>query len=357
MQPYRVLCLDGGGMRGLYTVGILENLTNLFNPSLKRKNADIGKAFDLICGTSTGSILAAGLVNGTPLVEIRDLYKDHGHKIFHTPQPHTNNKWKLGHWAWKHRKRSSSCADSLKSVITEAFGSITLATLFDKRKIGLCIPTVDARNHHPKVIKTPHNPQKRLNDNWKLADACMASAAAPIFLPIHKMTDPDNTDLSHLFTDGGLWANNPVLIGLTEALQQAHRGQKIQILSIGTNSTSSARPIDKTDRGIVCWKAGIGPLEMSMAAQEKGHDYTAKLLIQSLNSSGMNIELLRLKESPTSEDDMKVIGLDKADKIAIQTLSNKAHYDAIEHHSAAGNKTLNGHAWFHDIFSNLTTLN
>ena len=60
-KPYRVLSLDGGGMRGLYTASLLNTLSDRFGNQL-----DVGKGFDLIVGTSTGSILAAGLVAGIP---------------------------------------------------------------------------------------------------------------------------------------------------------------------------------------------------------------------------------------------------------------------------------------------------
>ena len=354
-KPYRVLCLDGGGMRGLYTATVLQGMVDLFRPDLKGKGGDLGQSFDLICGTSTGSILATALANGTALSDVQSLYEDHGTKIFHSPQPQTSKRFKSLSWLCKHMRKASSCASSLKVALEEAFEKKTLSELYSERKVALCIPTVNAHTHSPMVMKTPHNPLKRMNDNWKLVDVCMASSAAPVFLPIHEMADPDSDNLSRFFADGGLWANNPVLIGLTEALEQADECQEIQILSVGTNSGSSASPIKKTNRGIAAWKAGIGPLELSMAAQEKGHDFTAKLLIDSLKKSGRNVSLVRLAESPTSEEDMKVIGLDKADKKAVNTLKTKAYHDASEHHSGVLRSDLVGHEWLQDLFSNITT--
>ena len=63
-KPYRVLSLDGGGMRGLYTASVLKSLMN--RVSKPGNDKDIGKGFDLIVGTSTGGILACGLVAGIP---------------------------------------------------------------------------------------------------------------------------------------------------------------------------------------------------------------------------------------------------------------------------------------------------
>jgi patatin-like phospholipase/acyl hydrolase len=84
------------------------------------------------------------------------------------------------------------------------------------------------------VFKTPHTQTKRRDEGYRVVDVCLATSAAPMFLPIASIPDPD--DRSHLRTlvDGGLWANNPVLIGMIEALEVAGAGQSIEILSVGT---------------------------------------------------------------------------------------------------------------------------
>ena len=76
-KPYRVLSLDGGGMRGLYTASVLQSLVNRFSRS-NSGNKDIGKGFDLIAGTSTGGILACGLAAGVPIKNIIELYSKKG---------------------------------------------------------------------------------------------------------------------------------------------------------------------------------------------------------------------------------------------------------------------------------------
>ncbi len=90
-RPFRVLCLDSGGMRGLYTDALLDTL-------IKRERSneivDAGKAFDLIVGTSTGGILAMGLAYGLPLQDIVDLYRQQGANIFPNPTPSQNGSGK-----------------------------------------------------------------------------------------------------------------------------------------------------------------------------------------------------------------------------------------------------------------------
>jgi patatin-like phospholipase/acyl hydrolase len=65
-KPFRVLSLDGGGMRGLYTATVLDTLARHFASRCGATTLDIGKGFDLIVGTSTGGILAASLAHTNP---------------------------------------------------------------------------------------------------------------------------------------------------------------------------------------------------------------------------------------------------------------------------------------------------
>ena len=66
-RPYRVLSIDGGGMRGLYTSTFMQSLASAFAKPPQGSFVDIGKAFDLIVGTSTGGILACALACGIDL--------------------------------------------------------------------------------------------------------------------------------------------------------------------------------------------------------------------------------------------------------------------------------------------------
>ena len=72
-QPFRVLSLDGGGMRGTYTATYLNRVASAFARRRLVPALDVGKAFDLIAGTSTGAIIACGLALGVPLPQMVDL--------------------------------------------------------------------------------------------------------------------------------------------------------------------------------------------------------------------------------------------------------------------------------------------
>ena len=96
LKPYRVLSLDGGGMRGLYTAALLKSLSQQFGKSSKK---DIGKGFHLIVGTSTGGILACGLAAGIPIDEIMEIYSKAGKDIFTNPMPNDSSDLKKLSWA------------------------------------------------------------------------------------------------------------------------------------------------------------------------------------------------------------------------------------------------------------------
>src|SRR5580704_1635760 len=87
LPPFRVLSLDGGGMRGTYTATYLDRVVATFAKRRGVAALDIGAAFDLIVGTSTGGIIACALAAGVPLVDIVALYSEHGRSVFSRPLP------------------------------------------------------------------------------------------------------------------------------------------------------------------------------------------------------------------------------------------------------------------------------
>ena len=86
-DPFRVLSIDGGGMRGIYSAAYLAGLSDRFARERRAEALDIGKGFDLITGTSTGAIIACGAAAGLPMSKIVELYREHGPGISAAPMP------------------------------------------------------------------------------------------------------------------------------------------------------------------------------------------------------------------------------------------------------------------------------
>ncbi len=324
-KPFVALSLDGGGFRGLYTAALLQRLSTLFT----EKEIDIGSKFSLIAGTSTGGILACSLAKSVPLSQIVDFYKQKGESIFSRPKPTS----KLGTLFWALRRTPSCNQDKLADALKEVFGDTTIAEVYEKEKIALCLPTVNLANNHPVVLKTPHNPGKTRDNNVSLVDACLATSAAPIFFPAAKIKNWSGSTSDRLFVDGGLWANNPVLIALTEALILAKPNQNIVILSIGTASTPSGNLGDKQNLSAADWGFGSTIVESAIDSQSIGFNFTANLLKKALSSPERTIDIIRLPEIHKSVEYHEAVKLDRANPRAIRILLEAANADAENIHS------------------------
>lgn len=356
VRPFRVLTLDGGGMRGLYTASLLLTLSQRFNGKYKTSDPDIGNAFDLICGTSTGAILASALAIGISLKKVQNLYIKNGEDIF--PRPMVEGLYAYG-WAFKHANKVSANVEKLRDALENCIGDLTIKQLYDKRNIALCIPSVNAKTQSGWVFKTGHDPRKNRDDNYKLVDVCLASAAAPIFFPIHKQNNPDDENEMQYFVDGGLWANNPILCGLIEALNITSDNERpIEILSVGTCDKPTGAPYtdEKTNIGILDWGVGIKILEMSMSAQAFSYSGIAGLLACSLNKLGKKTTVIRLESSEKAPGNYSAIGLDRSDENAVQTLKAFASEDANLIHSKVLNRQHHGSEIVEDIFANINEI-
>lgn len=333
-RPYRVLSIDGGGMRGLYTAILLKTLALRYGRERGVENPDIGKAFDMIVGTSTGGIIACALAHGEPIDSIIDLYRTRGPEIFPWPAPST--MLASIPWAMSHFNKPSANAAVLRKALTGIFQTTTIQEVYERRGIGLCIPSVTLTTQTARVIKTPHNPQKQRDNHHPLVDVCMATSAAPLVFPIAVIDDPEDSS-SHLsLVDGGLWANNPILIGMIEALDMAAHGQPIEILSVGTCAPSSGVTLgseEEADWGLRAWKMGVGALGTALDAQSSGYTFITRMLANHFTAAGRPCQVVRLPQTPPSAQQAKHLALDLADEKAQQVLSELAKQDADVAHS------------------------
>ncbi|WEY40087.1 patatin-like phospholipase family protein [Paraburkholderia sp. SUR17] len=285
MKPFRVLCLDGGGMRGVYQAAYLDTvLSRIAGTNREHKPIDAGRCFDLLVGTSTGAIVACALAAGKRPGDVRKLYEAHGDKIFPGQRLRSMPVLSTLLRACGFGNRDGEAA--LRSALVDELGLTTFADVLDKRGIALAIPTVDMARHAAVVFKTRHI--ERLNgrdDQRTLVDACMASTAAPILRALASLTEPDN-GVSVVYTDGGLWANNPGALGAIEAVEICDSAKQpdrpIHLFMLGSLPVQGGEEIGDRARfrGAAGWKGGLKIMEASINAQAVGYDYIAKKILE-----------------------------------------------------------------------------
>lgn len=327
-QPFRVLSLDGGGMRGTYTATYLDCIATVFAKRRKLEAIDIGGAFDLIVGTSTGGIIACTLAKGVPLSRVVTLYREYGSKIFKRPLPTGVCSAMRDMWG-----RSSALAkgtEVFREALDDCLGKTTLGDIYKTRGIALAIPAVEMSQHRAWVFKTPHfkDTTNYRDDPYALVDVCLATSAAPLYRSMAVVGHPDNNMGGfNIFVDGGLWANNPVLVGLIDALDLAEPEQEIQIFCLGTCPLPAGDQILKSavHCGLLDWKFGGKATSLAVDAQQFAYDHMAKKLARHFNRK---CTIIRFPSEKVPSTLIPYLGLDETRPEAIEALINQARMDA-----------------------------
>lgn len=244
--PKRILSLDGGGIRGLITLGYLEQIERTLgagNPAFRLRDH-----FDLIGGTSTGAIIATGLALGLSVQEIQTRYLELGKSIFGRPRF-------LGGLTGG-MLAAKFATEPVEKALEEIIGDRTLAT--PDITTGLCVITkrFDTNSVWP-IVNAPKNRYTyhatQPNGEFRLSAIVRASTAAPTYF------DPEFVTLgpaTYGFIDGGIsMHNNPALqLLLVASIKEFGFGwgrveTPIHIVSIGTGEWSNAVPISGWTEG------------------------------------------------------------------------------------------------------------
>jgi len=214
MAPYRILCLDGGGIKGLFTATVLDRL--------QAQRPDLVANADLIAGTSTGGILALGLASGKTPAELAGLYRNEAKRIF--DDSFWDDLIDLGNAVG-----SDYSNKGLKKILKREFGAKTLAELGKQVLIPTFDLDADATPERPRIWKPKffHNfPGTDSDGDQPVVDVALATSAAPTYFPSHKG-----------FIDGGVVANNPSMAAVVQALDPRGGGKNLNdlaVLSLGT---------------------------------------------------------------------------------------------------------------------------
>ena len=279
-RNFRILALDGGGLRGTFTAAVLAKWDDMIKSG---GGNDLVSHFDLVAGTSTGAILAIGLGLGLTPLEILTFYREQGPRIF-------PNDRKLRHWL-----KSKHESTTLREVLQTVFGDRKLS---HDSCCRLVIPTVRAIHGEAEAIVTAHCADRTAFRDITAVDAALASSAAPTYFDEAVWETPVATEK---FLDGGIWANNPILPALAEAVRHLKVPlDRIDVLSIGTmgNETDFTESLGKG-------KAGWAPssADLFFAAQE----HAAAAMAESFLGPARHLRVNQQTPSEIKLDDREAI--------------------------------------------------
>jgi uncharacterized protein len=256
----RLLALDGGGIRGIISLGVLERLESMLRRETGDDSLVLGRWFDYIAGTSTGAIIGAGLAVGMSVADIQQLYSELGRKMFKKPGPLKRYWYKYKEEPLAEQLRRTFGADT-------RFGDESLRCLF-----MLVLRNVSTDSPWP-LSTNPHamfngRPDSNLDlELWKLV---RASTAAPTFFKAQELMIGGEP---RLFVDGGVTSfNNPAFQLFLMATMKAYRlewkagADDMLLVSVGTGFSPDANENLKTSNLTLTYNALKVPSALMFAA-------------------------------------------------------------------------------------------
>lgn len=262
-KTFKILSIDGGGIRGVYSAHILKRIEEEFKINLY-------DYFDLIAGTSTGAIIAAAIACNVSIDDVEQLYKNKGDKIFSKKA-----LWKGPKWL-----SSKFNSKSLNKILEEKFGDKKLGDISKP----LILPASNITTGTVYVSKSLYNKEFIRDKHIKLTDAILASCSAPTYFDPHCVG-------SYLLADGGLWANNPSLIAVIDAKKRLNQKlENIKILNIGTGLYKPEYDFNSRTMGFLTgWKRGK-LIDFILSLQSQSTDNYLDLLLEKNQKHRINFE-------------------------------------------------------------------
>ena len=300
-EKFRILSLDGGGIRGVLSARLLQEVEIIVQETTGQK---LHEYFHLVAGTSTGSILAAGIACQKNARDMIDLYKEQGNNIFlqgvrdqrkwrwlgraigaNALYPHKDKNWGFANVFKKILLKPGNDYYGLANVLTRALRNPVTkkpAIIADEeieKQIQLLILAYDVKSRNTTWFSNDDLEGWCCKKNIPLWQICTASASAPTFFPPYQISywdeeQKEQKKLTHI--DGGVAANNPALAAVSHALSMTTTGDRkkpckledIAVLSIGTGKTTSSYTYDDVKKwGLFDWVRKIPDIFMDPNAE------------------------------------------------------------------------------------------
>ncbi len=286
-MSFRILSIDGGGIRGIIPGKVLIQLENEIRAQYGTEKA-ISDYFDLITGTSTGGILALGLcipgknnIQKYNAQDLLDIYVERGDDIFDVS-------------VWKSITSVGGLNDEkydateLEDALNDYFSDVMLSHLLKH----CLITSYDIKRRRAHFFRSSAAVKNKRND-FLVRDAARATSAAPTYFEPARIKSSAN--IIYPLIDGGLFANNPAMCAYAEA-RKVHGisgSEEMTILSLGTGESKKSYPYTEAkDWGAASW---IKPaIDVMSTAVSETTDFQ---LQQIFSSSGRSDHYLRIQTS------------------------------------------------------------
>jgi patatin-like phospholipase/acyl hydrolase len=273
---YKVLSIDGGGIRGIIPSMILAEIE-------QRTGKRIHEMFDLIAGTSTGGIIALGLTMPSQqdskqakyyAKDLVELYKQEGSKIF------KKNESFIEEWVEQRLREvldflhlpfaeidellsAKYPSEGRDTVLTNYFGD----TAITQALTDVFITSYDTELRLPVFLTNRANQQvingrvfRKISKGFTMKQAAMATSAAPTFFEPYKVPTVQVNSGYYSLIDGGVFANNPTSLAVMEAIIDSKREsselrlEDILVVSLGTGSLTRQYTYNQTKEwGLIGW--------------------------------------------------------------------------------------------------------
>jgi uncharacterized protein len=280
-HPFRILSIDGGGIRDVFPAAVLAELESRFLGC-----ASIANHFDMIAGTSTGGVVALALAHGMTAREALNIYVERGARIF-PPAAGLGKVSRALRWTLKPKHDQAA----LKQELLRIFGDKVL----DDAVTRLVIPSFEGHHGEPFLYKTPHHPDYQKDRHKKFAHVALHTAAAPSYYP-------GVEDDGYIMIDGGIWANNPVMNALADALACFDIAREnVRILSLGTGESTFTLDERARNGGIKDW-AFLRSFNVAARAQSRNALGQAYLLVGKNNVTRIDVPE---SDAPIAMDDVQ----------------------------------------------------
>lgn len=266
----RVLSLDGGGAKGFYTLGVLKEIESMLGCPLHKR-------FDLIFGTSTGSIIACLIALGYDIDKIHDIYKAHVPTVMK-------------------ESCSSKKTEALKKLAHDVFGEAT----FQDVKTGIGVVATKWVIERPMIFKgdvaQAHGRTGTFTPGFgvKIADAVQASCSAYPFFE-RKIVTTSTGDKVEL-VDGGYCANNPTLYAIADAIAALKIDRaNLRVVNVGVGEYPEPKPRGIKMRLAKKYLLSVQLLQKTLEINTQSMDQLRKILFQ-------DVQTLRISDAFTAPE-------------------------------------------------------